>query len=252
MSITRGQFLRSLSKSLPGLVASTGVATAAEAIFRRVAQAVPPEPALPRPPGETVPFLRQVPTGERVVALTFDDGPQPGITERLLETLRARDIRATFFLIGERVAAAPDLTRRVLAESHELGHHTYTHPKLTELPDARVDEELDRTSSIFLEVLGARAVWFRPPYGALRQDQARRVRAREMHVAMWSVDAEDWRPQPGPEVTQRIVEHVHPGAILLCHDTMACAESLNVTLDRLHEAGYRFVTLSELSRLAAG
>jgi len=252
MSITRGQFLRSLGKSLPGLVASTGVATAAEAIFRRVAQAAPPEPAPPKPPDKPVPFLHRVTTGERVLAFTFDDGPAPGITERLLDALRAHGIRSTFFMIGERVAAAPDLARRVLGEGHELGHHTYTHPKLTELPDARVDEELDQTSSIFQETLGARAAWFRPPFGALRQDQARRVRTREMHVAMWSVDAEDWRPQPGPEVTQRIVEHVHPGAIILGHDTVACAESLDVTLDHLREAGYRFVTLSELNRLAAG
>ena len=251
MSITRGQFLRSLSKSLPGLVASTGVATAAEAIFRRVAQAVPPEPAASSPPAEPVPFLHQVQTRERAVAFTFDDGPAPGFTDRLLDALRAHDARATFFMIGEKVAAAPELARRVLAEGHELGHHTWSHLNLTQLPDARVDEELDRPAAVFQDLLGARPAWFRPPFGALRQDQARRVRDRDMTVTMWSVDADDWRARPGAEITQHIVEHVHPGAIILCHEMLPSAESLDATLTQLREAGYRFVTLSDLTRLAA-
>ena len=251
MSITRGQFLRSLSKSLPGLVASTGVATAAEAIFRRVAQAVPPEPSTIRRPEAPVPFLRQVQTPERAVAFTFDGGPAPGFTERLLDALRAHDARATFFMIGEKVAAAPELARRVLAEDHELGHQTWSHPHLTHLPDAQVDAELDRPAASFQDLLGTRAAWFRPPFGALRQDQARRVRDRGMAIALWSVDAEDWRPRPGAEITRHIVEHVHPGAIILCHEMLPSAESLDATLTRLREANYRFVTLSELTRLAA-
>jgi len=253
VSITRGQFLRSLGKSLPGLVASTGVATAAEAIFRRVAQAGPPEPATTtiRPPTAPVPFLRQVRTGERAVAFTFDDGPAPGVTERLLDALRVHEARATFFMIGEKVSAAPELARRVLAEGHELGHHTWTHPNLTQLPDAQVDEELDRAVTAFQTLLVARAAWFRPPFGALRQDQARRVRDRGMAVALWSVDPQDWKPRPGAEITQHIVEHVHPGAIILGHEMLPSSESLDATLTQLRQANYRFVTLSELNRLAA-
>ena len=248
MSITRGQFLRSLGKSLPGLVASTGVATAAEAIFRRVAQASPPMTPLP---ADRVPFLHQVSTNDRIIALTFSGGPVPGITERLLEALAAHGIQATFFLSGEKTAASPDLARRVLAEGHELGHHAHSHRKLTTLPDAQVDEELDRAAAVFRNVLATQASWFRPPFGELRQDQARRVRERGMRVALWSVDAEDWRPQPGAEVTRRIVEHVHPGAIVACHEAEPCAESLGETLTSLREAVYRSLTLSELVRSAA-
>jgi peptidoglycan/xylan/chitin deacetylase (PgdA/CDA1 family) len=143
MSITRGEFLRSLGKSLPGLVASTGVATAAETLFRRLAHATPPVPSpAAKQAREQVPFLSRGPADSRLVAFTFDDGPVPGVTERILDTLRAHDARATFFLIGEKVAAAPELARRVLAEGHELGHHTYTHRKLTELSDPDFDREL--------------------------------------------------------------------------------------------------------------
>ncbi len=245
MSITRGQFLRSLGKSLPGLVASTGVATTAEAIFRRVAQASPPMAPLPI---ERVPFLHQVQTDERVIALTFNDGPVLGVTERLLDALAAHDCRATFFMTGDKVVASPELGRRVLAAGHEIGHHTQSGRKLTELPDLQVDDELDRAEAVFRDELGAQAEWFRPPFGALRQDQARRVQLRRMRVALWSVDAEDWRAQPAAEITKRIVEGVRPGAIVVCHETAVSAESLGETLARLRDGGYRGVTLSELVR----
>jgi peptidoglycan/xylan/chitin deacetylase (PgdA/CDA1 family) len=251
MSITRGQFLRSLGKSLPGMVASTGMATAAHAIFKRVASALPEEhPAPAATPAEApVPFLHRGPYNTTAVGLTFDDGPVPGVTERILDTLRAHRLTATFFLIGEKVAAAPELARRVLTEGHELGHHTYTHRKLTELSDAEVEAELDRTAAIFREVLGRNAGWFRPPFGALRQDQARRVRDRRMSVAMWSVDSEDWRGGAAQEATERIVTHIEPGAIVLCHEVPVTAQSLDTTLTRLRETtSWRYGTLARLTQ----
>jgi peptidoglycan/xylan/chitin deacetylase (PgdA/CDA1 family) len=254
MSITRGEFLRSLGKSLPGMMASTGVATAAHPIFKRVAQAGAPEqPAnlmTPTKPADTrVPFLHQGPAGSTAIALTFDDGPVPGVTERILDALRAHDVRATFFMIGEKVAAAPELAARVLQEGHELGHHTYTHRKMTDLPDAEVEAELDKTDAIFQQVLGRRAAWFRPPFGSLRQDQAVRVQKRDMRIAMWSVDSEDWRGEPPAVVTERILTHLHPGAILLCHDVPVTAESLDSTLTQLRKThSYRLGTMSDLMR----
>lgn len=245
MSITRGEFLRSLGKSLPGMVASTGVATAAHAIFRRVAQAVPADQPAPKPAEPSVPFLHQGPAGSPAIALTFDDGPVPGVTERILDALRTHGLHATFFMIGEKVAAAPELATRVLQEGHELGHHTYTHRKLTELSDAEVEAELEKTDAIFQKIFGHRAEWFRPPFGALRQDQAARVRKHGMKVAMWSVDSEDWRGGAGSEVTERILTHLHPGAILLCHDVPVTAGSIEITLARLLELKrYQFGTLA--------
>ena len=243
-----------MGKSLPGMVASTGVATAAHALIRRVAQAAPHEEpsSVQKSPQPPVPFLQKGPEGSNNIALTFDDGPIPGVTERILDTLRAHGLHATFFMIGEKVAAAPELARRVLAEGHELGHHSYTHPKLTDLSDADVDRELDQTDAIFQEVLGRHAEWFRPPYGALRQDQAVRVRARGMRVVMLSLDSEDWRRGPAAETTQRILTLLHPGAIVLCHDTPETAEGLDTTLTLLRETHpYRAVTLAELLGTAA-
>jgi peptidoglycan/xylan/chitin deacetylase (PgdA/CDA1 family) len=251
MSITRGEFLRSLGKSLPGLVASTGVATAAETFFRRIAQAADTPssspPRAPKPAHETIPFLRYGPADSTGVALTFDDGPTPGITERLLDTLRAHDAYATFFMIGEKVAAAPELARRVADEGHEIGHHTYAHRKLTELPDELVDRELDQTQVIFEEVLGRRAAWFRPPFGELRQDQARRARDRGLAVVLWSVDAEDWRDPSADSVAERVRQHLHPGAIVLSHEMASTADSLESTLRYIREStAFSIQTLSEL------
>ena len=250
MSITRGEFLRSLGKSLPGIVASTGVATAAETLFRRLAHAADssPPPA-PTPEKAQVPLLTRGPADSRAVALTFDDGPVPGVTERILDVLRVHEVRATFFLIGEKVAAAPGLARRLLAEGHELGHHTYTHRKLTELSDPDFDQELDRTQDLFRDLLGREARWFRPPFGALRQDQARRVRARAMNVALWSVDAEDWRDPSPDAITERIGTHLHPGAIVLCHEVPATADSLPRILRRIREAAaYQLLTVGEVTK----
>jgi peptidoglycan/xylan/chitin deacetylase (PgdA/CDA1 family) len=246
MSITRGEFLRSLGKSLPGMVASTGVATAAHALIRRVAQAAPQEEPARQAAKTPTPYLQKGPETGDAIALTFDDGPVPGVTECILDTLRAHQVHATFFMIGEKVAAAPELARRVLEEGHELGHHTYTHRKLTELSDAEVEDEIEKTDAIFMEVLGRRADWFRPPFGALRQDQAARVRGRGMRVALWSLDSEDWRGSSTESPTQRIVHRVHPGAIVLCHDLPVTAESLPETLTQLREASREFLTLTKL------
>lgn len=231
------------------MVASTGMATAAHALIRRMAQSVPPDEPTGAPTSiaTPVPYLQKGPEAANTIALTFDDGPVPDVTERILDTLRAHQVHTTFFMIGEKVAATPELARRVVEEGHELGHHTYTHRKLTELSDADVMEEIEKTDALFMEIFGHRPDWFRPPFGALRQDQAGRVRDRGMRVAFWSVDSEDWRGGPGEASTQRIVDRVHPGAIILCHELMSTAENLSETLKRLQEAGLRdFRTLTNL------
>lgn len=231
------------------MVASTGMATAAHALIRRMAQSVPPdEPTDASASAATpVPYLQKGPETGNAIALTFDDGPVLGVTERILDTLRAHQVHATFFMIGEKVAATPELARRVLEEGHELGHHTYTHRKLTELSDADAMEEIEKTDALCMEILGRRADWFRPPFGALRQDQARRVQDRGMRVALWSLDSEDWRGGPGEASMQRIVDRRHPGAIVLCHELASTAENLSETLKRLEEAGScDFRTLTNL------
>jgi peptidoglycan/xylan/chitin deacetylase (PgdA/CDA1 family) len=189
MSVTRGDFLKSLGKSLPGMILGGTAAKAAHSILGKMAAAssasYPPETkpsrsALTAPVAPAVPFIRNGPSTSNRIALTFDDGPTPGVTERILDELKQRRLHATFFMIGERIAAAPDLARRVLAEGHDVGNHTYTHPHLTRLSDEQVELEIEKTEQIMARELNHRAAWLRPPYGALRQNQVALVARRNL------------------------------------------------------------------------
>jgi peptidoglycan-N-acetylglucosamine deacetylase len=216
MSITRGEFLQALKKSIPGLVMNGAVATAAQKVLGKMAAASgTTETEIPSPTvvanlkiaeiaqAAKIEFIKSGPPEGNRIALTFDDGPTPGVTDRILDELKRRKLHATFFMIGERIAAAPDLARRVLAEGHEVGNHTFTHPNLTTLPDAQVDEEIQKTQDIMGEALNHRAAWFRPPYGALRQNQAVIPAKRGLGIALWSVDSEDWPKSSGRFLRKR-------------------------------------------------
>jgi peptidoglycan-N-acetylglucosamine deacetylase len=255
MSITRGEFLKSLRKSLPGMVLGSGAAAAAQQILSKVAAAsaipnAPEPPSVALKPQSPLPakveFIRSGPTQGNRVALTFDDGPTPGVTDRILDELKQRKLQATFFMIGQRIAAAPDLARRVLAEGHEVGNHTFTHPDLTKIPDRQADAEIQQTQDVMREIMNHRPLWFRPPYLAFRQNQAAMAESRGMRIAFCSVDSRDWA-QPGEaEIVQKISAEASAGAILLCHDmhpqTANCTGQI---LDGLLERDFSFSTLTE-------
>jgi peptidoglycan/xylan/chitin deacetylase (PgdA/CDA1 family) len=281
MAVTRGDFLKQLGKSLPGMVLGGGMAAAAQRILGKIAAAssgsiiAPAAGAKPIPAKEVarkmpvadavpakapvmvaaspaaqdakIEFIRSGPSNGNAVALTFDDGPTPGVTGLILDELQRRDLHATFFMIGERVAAAPDLARRVLAEGHEIGNHTFTHPKLTVLPDHEVEAEIQRTQEIMDELLGHRARWFRPPYGDLRPNQAGIPAAKGLRIALWNVDSKDWSQPGDAEIVRAVLAETKPGALILCHDLhRQTADALGSLLDGLLERKLAFATLSAL------
>jgi peptidoglycan/xylan/chitin deacetylase (PgdA/CDA1 family) len=260
MSITRGEFLKALKKSIPGMVLGGGVATAAQKVLGKMAAASGatetkiPSPAIAANPkmaeiakAAKFEFIKSGPAHGNRVALTFDDGPTPGVTDHILDELQRRKLHATFFMIGRCIAAAPDLARRVLAEGHEVGNHTFTHPNLTTLPDSQVDEEIQKTQDIIGEVLNHRAAWFRPPFGALRPNQAGMLAKRGMGVALWSVDSGDWA-QPGEaKIVGTVLAEVKPSSIIICHDLhKQTADGVGPILDGLIERGFALETLSTL------
>jgi len=253
MSVTRGKFLKALGKSIPGMVLGGGVATAAQKLLGKMAAAsgateMPIANAREEITRDTkIEFIMSGPPGGNRIALTFDDGPTPGVTELVLDELRRRGLHATFFMIGERIAAAPDLARRVLAEGHEVGNHTLTHPKLTTLADQQVEAEIQRTQDLMDDVLNRRATWFRPPYGALRQNQAGMVARKGLGIVLWSVNPGDWA-QPGEaRIVATVLGETRPGSIILCHDLhRQTADGLGPILDGLLERGLTFATVSSL------
>lgn len=192
--------------------------------------------------------IARVPTEQPVVAMTFDDGPHHSLTPQLLDMLRARNIRATFYLVGRRVAMYPELTRRIAAEGHEIGNHSWNHPRLTSLGNDSLMRELDRTTAVIEETVGSRPITMRPPYGLLSTRQRALIyESRRFPTILWSVDPEDWRRPGSSVVANRIVGRSHPGAVILAHDIIgATVRAMPAALDGLIARGYGFVTVSEL------
>jgi len=254
MSVTRGKFLKALGKSIPGVVLRGGVATAAKTLLDKVAAASgsPPVSApAPGEPGEAakVDFITSGPTDGNRIALTFDDGPTPGVTELILDELKRHKLHATFFMIGQRIAVALDLARRVLAEGHEIGNHTFTHPKLTTLADPQVKDEIHKTRDIMDGMLNYRAAWFRPPYGAFHPNQTHFLKKAGLRPrpVLWSVDPRDWS-QPGEaKIVAAVLAETKPGSIVICHDLYPqTANGLGPILEGLRERGFSPGTLSTL------
>jgi peptidoglycan/xylan/chitin deacetylase (PgdA/CDA1 family) len=181
------------------------------------------------------------------IAMTFDDGPHPILTPRLLDMLKARGIRATFFLIGQNAAEYPDIVRRIAAEGHEIGNHTWNHPQLTKLSPSALREEIERTSSTIAEIIGKPLVVMRPPYGATSLYQPLDEPRIRMKVILWSVDPLDWKYRNSARVESQILAGAQPGAIILSHDIHATTvAAMPDVFDSLLARGYKFVTVSEL------
>ena len=192
-----------------------------------------------------------VATSRPFVALTFDDGPHPELTPQLLDVLRNEGVRATFYVIGRNVQTYPEIARRIVAEGHEIANHTWSHPKLTAISAARLDQEMTSTTEIIQRVTGRRPTNMRPPYGAVNE----RVRQSMFQdhgfdVIMWSVDPLDWQ-RPGAEVVrQRLVDGAKPGGILLAHDIHpGTIEAMPGTIRDLKAKGFGFATVSQLLAL---
>lgn len=197
--------------------------------------------------------LWRVPTSERVVYLTFDQGYEAGYTARILDTLRDKGVRATFFLTGAYLRDEPGLVRRIAAEGHLVGNHTRTHPSLPSVA-GDVDaftEEYRAVERAYRDVTGKTLARFeRPPRGEYSERTLCMVRALGYASVMWSFAHRDWLvdDQPPVDVTyQRIVDGAHPGAVMLLHSVSESNTlALPRAIDELRRRGYRFAALDEV------
>ncbi|MDE2482077.1 MAG: polysaccharide deacetylase family protein [bacterium] len=205
------------------------------------------------------------PNDARVVALTYDDGPNPPYTDRILDVLEREHVHATFFVVGRAVRAYPAVVRREVRDGDAIGNHTWNHAHLIVLDAAQVRASLERTSEAIYAASGARTHLMRPPFGArdwLVLDVARRLGYTPV---MWSVPlANDWEYPPASVIAARIVPKVRDGSIIVLHDGnrgMLCAarhlpkrtcdrssdiEATRLIVDALKREGYRFVTVPQL------
>ncbi|MFY9983708.1 MAG: polysaccharide deacetylase family protein [Chthoniobacterales bacterium] len=184
------------------------------------------------------------------IAMTFDDGPSAETTPRLLDILKQRNLKVTFFEIGQNAERNPAIVKRILAEGHEIGNHSWTHPQLSKLSDERVTEEITKTQDAIKNASGSgyTPTLLRPPYGAITARQKEWIEKQfGLSIIMWSVDPFDWK-RPGESVIeQRILAGARPGAIILSHDIhKQTVDAMPATLDALIAKGFKFVTVSQL------
>lgn len=195
------------------------------------------------------------------IAMTFDDGPNPVLTPKLLDILKARGIKATFFVVGQNAALHPEILKRAVAEGHEIGNHSWSHPDLAKMTDDAVRAELQKTQDAIVAAIGTKPTLLRPPYGAITKEQKEWI-SKEFgyKIILWDVDPNDWKIIKGETAAERSArvenfilngdkqEHgARSGSIILSHDIHATTvEAMPDTLDKLLAKGFKFVTVSQL------
>lgn len=178
------------------------------------------------------------------VALTFDDGPHPVYTPQLLDGLKERGVRATFFVVGENIPGNEEILKRMDAEGHLIGNHTYSHVKLSELDTARACAEVEKTNALICEVTGKEPEFIRPPFGEWKKTMECSL---EMIPVLWDVDPLDWTTKNTALVVERVLKDTKPGDIILLHDYyQSSVDAALEIVDALTERGYKFVTVDEL------
>ena len=196
------------------------------------------------------PVYRSVKTESMKIALTFDDGPHPHQTERILSILDEYDVRATFFMVGVNVRNYPDAAKAVAAAGHEIGNHTYSHRHLRNLSSQELAAELEECDTALFEICGCRPSLFRPPEGAINSSVEDCTAQGEYRVILWSLDTRDWERKSTEQIVRCVLSSVKAGDIILMHDYIGhharTAEALSILLPELLERGFEPVTVSEL------
>ena len=195
-------------------------------------------------------LVHRVETDEKVVALTFDDGPSPANTEAVLEVLARHGVKATFFMVGRNVEQHRELAARVLAEGHQLGNHSYSHERLVFKSPAFVEEEVSKTDTLLREVGAQGDIPFRSPFGKKLLVLPWVLSRHGKTNVLFDVVPDDHATQDADLIAKRVLDEARPGSILLLHDGWArkpgTLEATGRIIEALQARGYRFVTVSEL------
>jgi peptidoglycan/xylan/chitin deacetylase (PgdA/CDA1 family) len=181
---------------------------------------------------------------KKQVAITFDDGPNPDYTLTLLEGLKKRGVKATFFVLGEEVERYPQILKAIYNEGHLIGVHSYKHVNFTEIGDTAALEQIEKTQEAICSVTGEYAGYIRPPYGCWRKELDAKAPLIEV---LWDVDPMDWATHDADTVVQKILKNTKDGSIILLHDASeSSVQAALTTIDVLQGQGYEFVTVETL------
>jgi peptidoglycan-N-acetylglucosamine deacetylase len=186
-------------------------------------------------------------TSKSRIALTFDDGPHPAFTPKLLDILKENNVKATFFLVGEMAEKYPDLVKREIAEGHSVGNHTYHHVNLTKVPPEDIATEMEACSDVLNKITGKKPHLFRPPGGDYNRQVIEIAEAEGYTTIFWTDDPGDYA-SPGKKVIEiRLLRNVNNGGIILIHDgVQETVDILPQVIEYLKNRGFEFVTIDEM------
>lgn len=202
-------------------------------------------------------IIRRGPS-QPVAVLTFDDGPSAVYTPRILDILKAKGVKGTFFLLGSQVVKNPEIAKRIFDEGHDIGNHTYSHRELLFSTRRLVQDEVERTEHAIQEVTGYETRLLRPPRGVYSDAVRRLLQGEGYTIALWTVSSRDWQGISARSILRRVKAFTRPGAIMLFHDSgslfgwkganrMNTVEALPAVIDYLlHTRGYKIIPLSEI------
>ncbi|MGI6308126.1 MAG: polysaccharide deacetylase family protein [Dethiobacteria bacterium] len=168
-------------------------------------------------PAETLPVIYRLDVQDKV-ALTFDDGPCPEMTEQYLAVLQAYGIQATFFIIGRQAGLHPETVGKIIAQGSELGSHSWKHDQMDRLTTKQIAADLQETAAQIYELWGQEITFFRPPYGRGSPDVLAAAKELGQKLVYWDVDPRDWKEPPPEEIVKRVMEQVQPGSIIILHE----------------------------------
>ncbi|BAZ11995.1 polysaccharide deacetylase domain containing protein [Calothrix sp. NIES-4071] len=194
-------------------------------------------------------YFTKIKTQEPVVALTYDDGPNPPYTEQLIDVLNQLGVKATFFTIGQNIEAHTQTIQKLIANEHEIGNHSYSHQKLIWKTPAFVRSEIERTDELLQNLGVQQEILFRAPYGYKRFTLPYILNQMQKKNILWSVDPKDYKEANPEVIASHVISNVTPGAIILLHDggepgaTVAATE---IIVRKLQTQGYKFQTVSQM------
>ena len=189
-------------------------------------------------------------TEEKIIALTFDDGPHPKYTSEILDILDKYDVKATFFVIGRNAESYPSALKRIADSGHEIGNHTFTHVTAERVSAKEFKAELEKTHSTIKRITGVSPAVFRPPTGHCNSVTVKSAAEMGYKLIVWTVDTKDWMHETTQNIVNTVKSRTRSGSIILFHDYISkpspTPNALRVLIPYLLSSGYRFVTVSEL------
>lgn len=183
-----------------------------------------------------------------MIALTFDDAPHPTYVPRILALLRAENVKATFFLVGEQLKLMPNVAQQIVADGHEIGNHSLTHKTLSRAATETTEQEIAGMQQLIRETLGTTPTLFRPAGGALSAEVRRICEREHLSIILWDVDTNDWRNGTTREkIVSTVLKEATSGSIVLFHAThLKTVEAVTELIPILRHKGFEFVTVSRL------